>query len=175
MSNYRRDRVSGGTWFFTVAVADRKSDLLIREIDILRDAVRRVRHDWPFRIDAWVVLPDHLHTVWTLPADDHDFSTRWRLIKSHFSRALPRQEIVSRSRQRKAERGLWQRRFWEHRIRNDRDYRAHLDYVHYNPVKHGHVTRVADWPYSSFHRDVSRGLYPNDWGGGVDLDGRFGE
>ncbi len=98
MTNYRRDRTAGATWFFTVAIADRKTDLLIREIDRLRAAVRQVREDWPFHIDAWVVLPDHMHALWTLPRDDHDFSTRWRLIKSAFSRGLPPLEPISPSR-----------------------------------------------------------------------------
>ena len=175
MVNYRRDHTPGATWFFTVNLADRRSDLLVREIDHLRSAVRRVRKDWPFRIEAWVVLPDHMHAIWTLPAGDHDFSTRWRLIKSHFSRGLPRQEAISPSRAKKGERGLWQRRFWEHRIRDERDLRHHLDYIHINPVKHGHVRQAADWPFSTFERYVRQGVYSRDWGTGIDPAGEFGE
>ena len=175
MTNYRRDHTPGASWFFTVAIANRESDLLIREIDRFREAVRYVCGEWPFHINAWVVLPEHMHAVWTLPEDDYDFSTRWRLIKSHFSRGLPRREGISRSRIKKGERGIWQRRFWEHRIRDEQDFRRHLDYVHFNPVKHGHVERVADWPFSTFPRYVRAGIYPSDWGGGVEMDGDFGE
>jgi len=175
MANYRRDRIPGGTWFFTVTLANRKSDLLTREIGCLREAVRRVRHDWPFHIDAWVVLPDHIHAVWTLPEGDRDFSTRWRLIKSCFSRGMPRMERVSASRLRKGERGIWQRRFWEHRIRDENDYRRHVDYVHINPLKHGYVEQVIDWPFSTFHRFVEQGQYPPDWAGSMALKGEFGE
>ena len=175
MTNYRRDRTRGATWFFTVAIADRRSDLLVREIDRLRAAVRRVRADWPFHVDAWVVLPDHMHALWTLPEGDHDFSTRWRLIKSHFSRGLPRREAISPSRARKGERGLWQRRFWEHRIRDEEDFRRHMDYIHINPLKHGYVHRVADWPFSTFGRYVRQGVYAANWGGNVEVVGEFGE
>lgn len=175
MPQYRRDRTPGGTWFFTVVLANRHSNLLVREIHCLRATVRRVRHDWPFHIDAWVVLPDHIHAVWTLPEGDHDFSTRWRLIKSGFSRALPSVESVSPSRRRKAERGIWQRRFWEHRIRDWNDFRRHLDYVHINPLKHGYVKQVGDWPFSTFSRFVQQGIYPADWGGDIELEGEFGE
>jgi len=175
MANYRRDRTPGGTWFFTVTLANRKSDLLTKEIDCLRESVRNVRHDWPFHIDAWVVLPDHIHAVWTLPEGDRDFSTRWRLIKSCFSRGLPRMEKVSASRLRKGERGIWQRRFWEHRIRDENDYRRHVDYVHINPLKHGYVEQVIDWPFSTFHRFVEQGQYPPDWAGDIALKGKFGE
>ena len=175
MTNYRRDRTPGATWFFTVAIADRKSDLLIREIDRLRAAVRRVRRDWPFHIDAWVVLPDHVHALWTLPRGDHDFSTRWRLIKSNFSRGLPRLEPISSSRVKKGERGLWQRRYWEHRIRDEEDFRRHMDYIHINPLKHGYVNRVANWPFSTFSRYVRQGVYAVDWGVGIEVRGEFGE
>jgi len=175
MTEYRRNWTPGGSYFFTLALADRSSGLLVREIDRLRDAVRQVRVRWPFRIDAWVVLPDHLHAVWTLPPGDADYATRWRLIKSNFSRGLPTDEPRSQSRIAKGERGLWQRRYWEHGIRDERDYQRHLDYVHFNPVKHGHVARVADWPYSTFARYVRDGCYPSDWGGGGEDDGGFGE
>jgi putative transposase len=163
MTDYRRNRVPGGTYFFTVNLLERKGRLLVEHIDLLRDAVRLVRRDRPFHIDAWVVLPDHLHAVWTLPAGDSDYSGRWREIKKAFSKGLPKTERLSAVRMAKGERGIWQRRFWEHTIRDDADYAAHLDYVHINPVKHGLVKHVAQWPYSSFHRAVSMGLYPLDW------------
>lgn len=169
MSNYRRAFIAGGTWFFTVNLLQRHgNDLLVREIDTLRAVVRRVRQRYPFVINAWVVLPEHLHRVLTLPPGDSDFSVRWRLIKSGFSRALPKTERVSAVRQASGERGIWQRHFWEHLIRDDLDYQRHVDYVHVNPVKHGLVKRVVDWPYSTFHRDVEAGLYPAEWCGNCD-------
>ena len=137
--------------------------MLVRHIDALSNAVRRVRRRYPFHIDAWVVLPDHLHTVWTLPPGDDDYTNRWRTIKQHFSRALDTTEHRSDVRTRRRERGIWQRRFWEHAIRDDADYAAHVDYVHINPFKHGYVQRVRDWPLSTFHRFVEQGIYPVDW------------
>ena len=164
MPNYRRAFVPGGTYFFTVALLERRSnDLLVRHIAALRDAVRVTRHGHPFEIHAWVVLPEHLHCILELPPGDHDYSLRWRLIKRHFSEAIPKTEYRSDVRQRRRERGVWQRRFWEHVIRDQADYNAHMDYVHYNPVKHGLVERVRDWPYSTFHRCVELGMYSVDW------------
>ena len=151
MTNYRRNYVDGGTYFFTVNLADRKQKLLIEQVDILREAFRVVKKAHPFQIDAIVILPDHLHTIWTLPENDHDFSLRWRQIKSNFSRHLEKQESISKSRLQKQERGIWQRRFWEHTIRNEEDFIHHVDYIHYNPVKHGYVKQMEDWCYSSFH------------------------
>ncbi|AXK38974.1 REP-associated tyrosine transposase [Crenobacter cavernae] len=171
MPDYRRLWHPGGTYFFTVNLLCRHdNDLLVRHIDVLRQAVRDVRQRHPFHIHGWVVLPDHLHCVIELPAGDSDFATRWFLIKAGFSRMMPRGEGRSASRRRRGERGIWQRRYWEHLIRDEADYRAHLDYAHINPVKHGLVSRVADWPYSTFHHWVERGVYPVDWGGG--LEGR---
>lgn len=165
MTNYRRYRVEGGTYFFTVNLAERNRTLLTEHVDILREAFRMVMAAHPFKINAMVVLPDHLHVIWTLPEGDHDFSLRWRQIKSAFSREIEKGERISKSRRRKQERGIWQRRFWEHAIRDEEDFRRHLDYVHYNPVKHGHARRVVDWPYSSFHRHVRLGTYPASWAG----------
>jgi putative transposase len=176
MTNYRRSFVPGGSYFFTVNLCDRRSRLLIERIGALRSAFRDVRTCHPFSIDAIVVLPDHLHAIWTLPDGDADFALRWRLIKSTFSRSLPQGEQVSASRRGKGERGIWQRRYWEHVLRDDADYAAYMDYIHFNPVKHGHVSRVRDWPYSSFHRMVRLGVYPHDWGGDRrDAPGGFGE
>jgi len=164
MPNYRRAFIPGGTWFFTANLLQRHhNDLLIREISLLRETVRRVRERHPFHIDAWVVLPEHLHCVWTLPSGDSDFSKRWRLIKSGFSRALPKTERRSDVRKTAGERGIWQRHYWEHFIRNDADFQRHVDYVHVNPLKHGYVKRVEDWPYSTFHSYVAKGIYPADW------------
>ena len=164
MPNYRRALMPGGTFFFTVVAADRSTDTLTMHVDALRDAIRVVRSRHPFSLDAIVVLPDHLHAIWTLPHGDRDFSSRWRLIKDRFSRAVPRTEARTPSRVRAGERGLWQRRFLEHCIRNDEDLAAHLAYVHYNPVRHGHVGRAADWPYSTIHREIRAGRLPADWG-----------
>lgn len=166
MPDYRRHKIAGGCYFFTVNLLERRGDrLLTQEIALLRHAVRRVREARPFTIEAWVVLPDHLHAVWTLPAGDDDFSTRWRLIKTFFARGLPPTERLSRVRREAGERGIWQRRFWEHAIRDDADYAAHVDYVHFNPVKHGLAAAPAEWPYSTFRTCVERGLYPAGWSG----------
>ena len=171
MTNYRRLWRAGGTYFFTVNLLQRRgNDLLTREIRLLRDVVADVRRRHPFRIHAWVVLPDHLHCVIELPPGDHDFATRWRLIKMDFSKGLPATERRSAVRVRRGERGIWQRRYWEHVIRDDADFRAHMDYVHINPAKHCLVTRVVDWPYSTFHRLVVQGVYPADWAGTTGSD-----
>lgn len=167
MPDYRRAWQPGGTWFFTVNLLERRgNDMLVRHIDSLRHVVIAVLRRHPFTIHGWVVLPDHLHCVIELPADDTDFPTRWRLIKTGFSKALPRVERLSEVRARRGERGIWQRRYWEHRIRDEADFRSHMDYVHINPVKHGLVARVVDWPFSTFHRLVKRGVYPSNWAGG---------
>jgi len=163
MTDYRRSRISGGTFFFTVNLFNRRSPVLVEYIDVLRDAVRQVRVRAPFKINAWVVLPEHTHCLWTLPDGDFDFSSRWQAIKMAFSRKIPVGEYRSASRTGRRERGIWQRRFWEHRIQDERDYSAHVDYIHFNPVKHGLVEHVADWPYSSFHQAVARGIYPREW------------
>jgi putative transposase len=176
MPDYRRYRVPGGTYFFTLNLLERyPNDLLIRHIDLLRTVVREVRTKRPFHIDAWVVLPEHLHGVWTLPPGDDDFTNRWRLIKQGFSKTLPPTERRSKVRLARGERGIWQRRFWEHAIRDEEDYAAHVDYCHINPVKHSYVQCVAKWPYSTFHRYVERGVYPLNWVGGVESDIDVGE
>jgi putative transposase len=167
MPNYRRAWHPGGTYFFTVNLLQRyRNDLLVRHIDTLRDVARSVQSRHPFDIHGWVVLPEHMHCIFEFPENDADFATRWRLIKMGFSKALPKTERVSKVRADRGERGIWQRRYWEHLIRDDADFQAHMDYLHFNPVKHGLVTRVADWPYSTFHRLVKQGVYPADWGGG---------
>ena len=160
---YRRAKVAGGTYFFTVNLADRASSLLVERIEDLRASVRVVKQRHPFEIIAWGVLPDHLHAVWTLPVADADFSTRWALIKIGFSRRIEHDENVRPSRLAKGERGIWQRRFWEHQIRDDDDLRRHIDYVHFNPVKHGYVTCASDWPHSSIHRYIRSDDLPLDW------------
>ncbi|MGH8191269.1 MAG: REP-associated tyrosine transposase [Rhodanobacteraceae bacterium] len=170
MPNYRRAWTPGATWFFTVNLVTRRgNDLLVRRIDLLRECVARVKSLHPFRIDAWVVLPEHMHCIWTLPADDADYPMRWRLIKTRFSRRLPANEYRSATRAARGERGIWQRRYWEHMIRDETDMRRHMDYVHINPVKHGWTNRVVDWPHSSFHAWVAKDVYPSDWAEDTEL------
>ena len=169
---YRRSKIEGGTYFFTVVTHKRRPFLCVVEnVSLMRDAFRYVIARHPFKIDAFVLLPDHLHTIWTLPDGDSDFSNRWRLIKSYFSRRCDTgyQGAVSASRKRKKERAVWQRRFWEHQIRDETDFIRHLEYIHYNPVKHGLVKASKDWEYSSFHRYVRQGDYDELWGTGVDV------
>jgi putative transposase len=169
MSNYLRYRVHGGCYFFTVNLLERNKHLLTEHIGLLRHAFRTVKQKHPFYIDAIVILPEHLHCILTLPEGDDNFSGRWRAIKKIFSKQLPITEYRSNVRMKRHERGIWQRRFWEHVIRDEIDYRQHIDYIHYNPVKHGWVMRVKDWPYSSFHRFVEQGIYSIEWGTAVDL------
>ncbi len=175
MPNYRRNRIPGGTYFFTVNLLDRRSDRLVAEIDALRKAIRSVLAQSPFHIDAWVVLPDHMHCVWTLPDGDTDFPRRWHAIKTAFSKSIPKTERRSKVMLRRGERGIWQRRYWEHTIRDDRDYAAHVDYVHFNPVRHGLVQSPGEWSFSSFHRWVAKGFYPADWAGSADAPSDAGE
>ena len=176
MTNYRRNFICGGSFFFTANLAERRLRLLVNHIDGLRSAFRYVRRRHPFDVEAIVVLPDHLHAIWTLPENDDDFALRWRLIKSAFSRSLPKGERISASRAGKGERGIWQRRYWEHTLRDERDFARHADYIHFNPVKHGYVTRVSDWRYSSFHRMVRLVVDPLDWAGdAAGMSAGFGE
>jgi putative transposase len=162
MPEYRRNRVPGATYFFTVNLLDRRFDLLVVHINALREAVTKVRRRSPFHIDAWVVLPDHMHCLWTLPEGDSDFPRRWWAIKIAFSKSLPEINQPAPVTLRRGERGIWQRRYWEHTIRDDRDYAAHMDYIHFNPVKHRFVESPGDWPFSGFRRCVAAGLYPLD-------------
>jgi putative transposase len=175
MVRYRRNFVPGGTYFFTLTLLDRGSSLLVDHIDTLREAFDQCRSERPFSVDAIVILPEHLHAILTLPADDHDFPGRWRRIKGAFSASLLSKGI-SLPRHANGQLALWQRRFWEHTIRDDTDFERHVDYVHFNPVKHGLVSRVHDWPHSSFHRYVRDGVLPKDWGGDSrEAIGNFGE
>jgi putative transposase len=176
MSRYRRANIEGGSYFFTVTLADRSSDLLTRHIEIFRGAYAASHALYPFTTVAICILPEHLHAVWTLPPADANFSLRWSLIKSKFSRALPFGTGRTASNITKREKGLWQRRYWEHAIRDENDLARHIDYIHFNPVKHGYVSRVCDWPHSSFSRYVAKGLLPADWGGDMkEITGKFGE
>lgn len=170
MSEYRRANVPGGTYFFTVN-AFRRGKFLTHEPfrNALRDGIETARASLPFAIVAWVLLPEHLHCIWRLSEGDADFSRRWAVIKRAVSKQcghlVGHDAALGESKILRKESAVWQRRFWEHQIRDDLDLQRHVDYIHYNPVKHGHVARVADWPYSSFHRYVQRGIYPPDWVG----------
>ena len=182
MSQYRRANTPGATYFFTLISYRRQTilcDAPVREA--LREAIAAVRKTRPFVVDAWVLLPDHLHCIWTLPADDADFSQRWALIKHKVSikcsECYKRQDWITQSKRKHRESTIWQRRFWEHQIRDTIDFQRHVDYIHWNPVKHGHVTHVSDWPYSTFHRYAEQNVYSTDWGGVKgDVDAsKFGE
>jgi putative transposase len=163
MTAYRRPRLAGGCYFFTLALADRSGALLVQHIEHLRSCVRHVKARHPFTIEAMVVLPDHLHCIWTLPENDADYSTRWNLIKSAFSRGIAAGERRSNSRIQRQERGIWQRRFWEHMIRDEQDYANHVAYIHINPVKHGYVARAVDWACSSIHQHIRDGRCDAAW------------
>lgn len=170
---YRRSLVAGGTFFFTVNLRDRCRTVLVDHAGQLREIVRGVRKQLPFEIDAMVILPDHWHAVWTLPPGDNAFARRMRLIKTRFTRYMLRAgEKIEKDH--RGEYHLWQKRFWEHTIRVDADLESHVNYIHVNPVKHGHVNRVSDWPYSTFHRYVQRGLLPENWATRPP-DGNFGK
>jgi putative transposase len=169
---YRRAKIKGGTYFFTLVTHKRHKILCEPDnVPLLREIVRSVKANHPFTIDAFVLLPDHLHCIWTLPEGDCDFSTRWRLIKSEFSRRChPKyKQQPSASRQRKKEQAVWQQRFWEHLIRDETDFTQHVEYIHYNPVKHGLVRTPRDWEFSSFHRYIRDGLYDRCWGEGEEI------
>ncbi len=164
---YHRVYVPGGTYFFTIVTYQRRPILSNREtIQLLQDAIRYTMTRMPFSIVASVILPDHMHFIWTLPEESFDFSTRWRLIKSYFTRYWNKTSITSESasRVKKAEQDVWQRRFWEHLIRDETDLSHHIEYIHYNPVKHGLVDYAKDWHLSSFRDYVKNGLYPLYWG-----------
>lgn len=181
MPNYRRANIEGGSYFFTVNTLRRQPFLIEADVrTALRQAIEYVRSTLPFAIDAWVLLPDHMHCVWTLPPGDADFATRWRLIKTRVTQRcgprLMRDEYMTARRKEKRQGSLWQNRYWEHQIRDERDFARHVDYVHWNPVKHGHVRYVADWPYSSFHRYVKEGICPSDWATSEErIEAEFGE
>jgi putative transposase len=164
MVRYRRNLIAGGTFFLTATLADRTSSALTDYVAALRTAVRLTRRQHPFAIDAVVVLPDHMHIVMTLPPSDAGFPIRLSLIKRRFTNAIAKTGATV-ARHRNGESALWQRRFWEHTIRDETDFERHVDYIHFNPVKHSLVTRVRDWPYSSFHRFVRHGILPEDWAG----------
>ena len=178
MPRYIRAHVPGATCFFTVALRDRGARYMVDHATELRACVAEMKRRHPFHIDAMVVLPEHIHALWTLPPEDQDFSTVWMLLKQSFTRRLGAaadlDEAAARKR-RKGQRSLWQDRFWEHQIRDEDDFARHVDYIHFNPVKHGWVLRARDWPYSSLHRYVRQGILPANWGIDAAIEGEFGE
>ena len=166
--DYVRAIVPGGTFFFTL-VTHQRTPLFQGEVarQCLHEAIEWVRQRHPFRIEGMVLLPDHLHCMWTLPQDDHDFSTRWRKVKEHFTRTMRARGVAPRAvpsgKSSKGLRGFWQQRFWEHTIRDEEDFRRHADYIHYNPVKHGLVECPHGWAWSTFGAWVARNLYEEAW------------
>jgi len=170
MPQYHRAWISGGTFFFTV-VTYKRFPIFANEaaIELLHSCFQSVKIKLPYDIDALVILPDHLHCIWTLPDNDSDFATRWRLIKTNFTKNYSgnKADVISESMLCKRERGIWQRRFWEHMIRDQDGFNRHCDYIHYNPVKHGFVNLPSEWKHSSFKIFVERGLYPKDWGSAI--------
>jgi len=171
MPNFQRANQPGGTFFFTVVTYQRKPFItqpICRET--LRQVIHQVRQENPFTLDAWVLLPDHMHCIWTLPERDADFSKRWGLIKARFTKNIRRSSL-------QLPKTIWQNRFWEHQVRDDLDFEKHVDYIHYNPVKHGLVSSVRDWPFSTFHRFVRSGIYEINWGAEVNFrhEENFGE
>lgn len=172
---YRRVYAANAAYFFTVNLADRSTQLLTQHFDALRTAMRMVHQTHPFKTIALVVLPDHLHAIWQLPVGDAGYPMRWSLIKAGFSRALPILEAVPESRRHKRERGIWQRRYWEHLIRDDTDLQRHVDYIHINPVKHGYVKLASEWPYSTLHRYIRNGWSSRNWGTEIVGAGGYGE
>ena len=179
MRTHIRADAAGAVYFFTLTLQDRGARTLVEHVDLLRAAVRDVKARHPFDIEAMVVLPEHLHALWRLPVEDKDFSTRWMLVKKAFTQGLVEAGVLpeeaTSARGLKGERNLWQRRFWEHQVRDEEDFQRHVDYIHYNPVKHGWVSRAADWPHSSFHRFVREGTLTGDWGISAAIEGQFGE
>ena len=163
MANHRRNSVKGGCYFFTVNLTNRASRLLTEYIALLRQSIAHVMQNHLFQIDAMVVLPDHIHTILTLPENDADFALRWWLIKTQISRHIEKTEKISKSRINKGERGIWQRRYGERTIKDERDFSNHVDYIHINPVKHGYVFHPTEWPHSSIHKFIAAGKLPIDW------------
>ena len=175
MVRYRRNFVPGGTFFFTVTLADRRSSMLVDHVGLLRAAFRSTRDRKSFAVDAIVVLPDHLHAILTLPPGDSDFSGRWKAIKAKFTHSVIAIGATV-PRDHRGEYLLWQRRFWEHTIRDDHDFERCANYIHFNPVKHRLVSTPSEWPFSSLHRYVRAGILPRDWGGEDPRDAAsFGE
>jgi len=169
MRTYIRDKTKGGTYFLTMNLSNRKSKLLTKHINEFRHAYRLTKQNHDFELNSMILLPDHIHLLITLSEDSDNYAVIIASIKTHFSRQIKKydSEVINQSRVRKRERGIWQRRYWEHKIRDSLDYQRHMDYIHYNAVKHGYVARPIDWQYSTFRKCVEEGVYTFDWGGAV--------
>ena len=174
MVHYRRNRQAGGTYFFTINLYDRNSNLLIENIDLLKEVIKKVHQNMPYKQEAFVVLPEHIHAIWTLPINDNNYPVRWRYIKTYFTQGLL-QKNYPLKKNRKGEYFVWQKRYWEHTIKNTKDYVSHINYIHYNPVKHGLVTSPKDWPYSTFHQFVRERKLSESWGEVDNNHGYYGE
>ncbi|MCK4841143.1 MAG: transposase [Methylococcales bacterium] len=175
MVNYRRAYIEGGMYFFTVTLKNRQQNYLTTYVDALRDSFAYVKKHQPFEIIAIVILPEHLHCLWHLPRGDDNYAGRWRAIKSRFTRALIKSG-ADLHKNKRGEYNLWQSRYWEHSIRDESDLLRHIDYIHYNPVKHGYVDNVKDWSFSSFHQFVEEGTLPQNWGLNInDSQNQYGE
>jgi putative transposase len=164
---YRRVFIPGNCYFFTLVTQGRRKIFMDEtNVEMLREACRQVMKKRPFIMEAAVILPDHLHCIWTLPPHDADFPTRWRLIKTWFTKHEDNEYKIkpTLSRIKKGEQAIWQHRYWEHLLRDELDFEQHVHYIHYNPVKHGYVNKPADWKYSSFHRYVKQGIISKKWG-----------
>ncbi len=171
MSNYRRAHIPGGTFFFTIKTENNAPIFAEQHnVILLGQIIRETKERWPFEVNAMVLLPDHLHAIWSLPPGDDDYPARWGWFKKEFTKRYLSQggneQHTSPSRKRYRRRGVWQRRYWEHTIEDEEDFEAHFDYVHWNPVKHKYVSCPRDWPHSSFHRWVVAGVYDIHWGCG---------
>ncbi len=164
---YRRAKIPGASYFFTLVTAQRQKLFAdLENVNLLREAFRHVRQKRPFVVDAAVILPDHLHCIWTLPQHDADFPTRWRLIKTYFTKHCDKKYRLfpNRARLKKQQQAVWQHRYWEHCLKDDADFTNHVDYIHYNPVKHRYVERPVDWVHSSIHVYIRRGILSEHWG-----------
>jgi len=181
MPSYRRTLIKGASYFFTLVSFQRQPILCDKPIrEALRNAIKLTQKKYPFNIDAWILMPDHLHCIWTLPEKDSDYSVRWNQIKRRVSiecKQYKKQSLMNTSKSKHRESTIWQRRFWEHQIRDDADYKRHFDYIHFNPVKHGLVNSPNQWEYSTFHKAVKDNVYDKNWGAyeNPELYGDFGE
>ncbi|MCP3878296.1 MAG: transposase [Sulfitobacter sp.] len=168
MPRYRRQNAQGSTWFFTIVTYKRRAFLCGDEVcTALRCSIKKVQTKYPFKIEAWVLLPDHFHCIWTLPDQDSNFQLRISLMKRYVTQScagfLHQESLNTPSRRKRKESTIWQRRFWEHQIQSEKDLKTHMDYIHYNPVKHELCQSPIEWPYSTIHRLTKEGVYPENW------------
>ena len=180
MSRYRRQQAPGSKWFFTVVTYKRRTFLCDEKVrNALRCSINKVQTRYPFKIEAWVLLPDHFHCIWTLPDQDTNFQLRMSLLKRYVTQScasfLHQDSLNTPSGRKRKESTIWQRRYWEHQLQTEKDFRNHMDYIHYNPVKHELCQSPAEWPYSTIHRLTKEGIYPQDWAHDPDINQSCGE